>query len=1114
MGPGIGTRVRLAVLATVCGIVLFGGTWIGAAQAGSFSAESKADFDIRDSLIGDQPASATPQAALRIPSGARVAFDKQFGGPRSVAPTGRYLSSESKAGPEVAARAYLRQNADLFRMNAGDVQRLVVVAENSLVDSGATVMVYGQIDKGRTVFATRVTVTVDSAGRVLLVSGAFRPDASAPDSPFISAENAVGRAAENVGRPVSALHAKAYAGGASQRTVFENTVAVGVRSPSDISAELVSFPVPGGRQARLGWMTLVQESPLGWYESVVDAVSGELLYRRNLYRNSGPEGNVYTVQHPGITGAAQQIVPFNGWVTDRRTSGNNVNAYQDKDGNDASDFQPETPASGDAAYQHFDYTFTNAWGTATPTAPVGTDVTTDQAAVVTQLFYYANVYHDYFYGLGFTEANRNFQIDNFGRGGAGNDPVLAEADDSFMTKCCNANFGTPADGSSPRMQMFVGKKPDNNWMQRAMNGDTVFHESSHGLSHRLVGGGTLGSGAQTDAMGEGWGDFFATSYWNDPVYGEYNNGNMTTGIRGVAYDNSTLKYSGLCSGGCEEHDDGEIWATVLWDMRAKLVTKYGYDLLRPTSTPGSPKGNRRAEQLVVDAMLASGSSPDFLDMRDAILASDVARYSSSDTCLIWGVFAAREMGFNAVSNSQSSVTAGTNGPDACNPVASAGGPYSTPEGTDVALSAVATTESGDGPFTYAWDLDNDGQYDDATGKTPTFTQVGQDGVFTIGVKVTNGNGFSSTASTTVTVTNVKPSVSLASDSPRNENTLATVTGTVTDPGWLDILSATIDWGDGTSEPIAGTLENGRPDATLTFSVSHTYGDNSVPGGFTATVCANDDDSQTCQPISLVVQNVSPASAIDETGAILFNGVPAFLGQAGQPITFKGRSTDPGSDDLTLKWDFADSTPVVSTLYLVNGPAADGLPSPSIQPRDVTDTKQHTFAKACLYEIVYSSTDDDAGSSSDKAFVIMVGKADKIRSAGYWSVVYGGKGPKNLDKATLQCYLNIVDFMSSVFKEATDASTSAKAIAVLNVSDAGGAPKQLLDRQLLALWLNLVNGAVGYGELVDTDGNGTLDTAASTVLANAEAVRLNPASTSSELLAQKNILERVNLADGG
>ena len=37
----------------------------------------------------------------------------------------------------------------------------------------------------------------------------------------------------------------------------------------------------------------------------------------------------------------------------------------------------------------------------------------------TQMFYWTNVFHDRLYLLGFTEAARNFQHDNFGRGGLG-----------------------------------------------------------------------------------------------------------------------------------------------------------------------------------------------------------------------------------------------------------------------------------------------------------------------------------------------------------------------------------------------------------------------------------------------------------------------------------------------------------------------------------------------------------------------------------------------------------------------------------------------------------------------------------------------------------------------
>src|SRR5207253_10294109 len=74
-------------------------------------------------------------------------------------------------------------------------------------------------------------------------------------------------------------------------------------------------------------------------------------------------------------------------------------------------------------------------------------------AAVTQLFYWCNFMHDKLYELGFTEAAGNFQVNNFGRGGAGNDPVQADAQDGSGTD--NANFSTPSDGSSGRMQMYI-----------------------------------------------------------------------------------------------------------------------------------------------------------------------------------------------------------------------------------------------------------------------------------------------------------------------------------------------------------------------------------------------------------------------------------------------------------------------------------------------------------------------------------------------------------------------------------------------------------------------------------------------------------------------------------
>lgn len=74
-------------------------------------------------------------------------------------------------------------------------------------------------------------------------------------------------------------------------------------------------------------------------------------------------------------------------------------------------------------------------------------------AAIVNLFYQNNLIHDIFYNFGFTEAGRNFQFDNFGRGGAGGDEVLAQAQDGGGTN--NANMLTLQDGVNPQMQMYL-----------------------------------------------------------------------------------------------------------------------------------------------------------------------------------------------------------------------------------------------------------------------------------------------------------------------------------------------------------------------------------------------------------------------------------------------------------------------------------------------------------------------------------------------------------------------------------------------------------------------------------------------------------------------------------
>ena len=1078
--------------------------------AGRPATAGPADVDIRTARAYDVRPDSAQQAEIRALRPAKVQWNAAHGTPASVLRTRGYLTGPSGASAEQVARGFIDEHQRLYGLDDAEVRSLVRGSQYRTQHNGVTQLSLRQQDAGREVFGAIATFAVDRQGRLVSQSGVLVPDAAAHAAPTLSAAAAVNAAAADVGAAQSGpVTLRSSEGGARRRTSFTNGYAARLADPRPIGAELVTFPMPAGQPARIAWKVALEASDQADYEIVVDARSGAVLHRRNGYEHAGPEGNVYTSQNPTTT---QQITAFTGWVADRTTEGNNTNTYVDLDASNAVGYRPQTPASGDPGFQHFNYAFTNAYETSG-----GTDLTTDRDATLTQLFYWVNFSHDYLYGLGFDEKSGNFQRDNFGKGGAGNDPVLAEAyngygdgtqklcEDKDKTKILcrnNANFNTPADGTSPRLQVYVGATPLP-FRLSEMEGDTIVHEYAHGLSNRLVGDGKMGEGAQTGGMGEGWSDFMATSIFDDPVIFEYSGGTdgTTSGFRGVRYDTSTKKYSDLCKPDCQVHRDGEIWATALWAMRTKLRTKLG-----------DGPGKRQAEQLVVDGMKNTGTAPTFLTARDAILAADQTNNAGANACLIWGVFAAREMGFSAsTSSDQKTVTTATDGPAACTPTANAGGPYTTPEGTDEELDASASTPGGDGPLTYAWDLDGDGEYDDATGAKPSFANVGRDGSFPVAVKVTNANGFSATATSTVTVTNVAPTVgTITTDAPQDENSPVTISGTITDPGWADPLSATIDFGDANgAQALTGDEEHARPDGSISYSVKHTYGDD---GTFTIKVCAADDDaSDICSTATAQVRNVDPTATIGEAGTTDVNGAKILIAHAGEPVAFSGRSTDPGSDDLTLRWSWDDGDPLVdvSTPFLLDPPDADPDPSPSIDPRDVTDERSHAFGQACLFDVGFSALDDDGGAAADTISVLIAGNTSAGRPTGYWAQQYRQRGGVEIDSATLTCYLRIVGFVSRIYHEAKDASTFQKAQAILFDQGKAVSKRDQLDRDVLTAWLNFANGAVEWDELVDTNRDGVADTAFHAAMGQAESVRLAASSTGAQLDVQRAIVQSIN-----
>ena len=78
-----------------------------------------------------------------------------------------------------------------------------------------------------------------------------------------------------------------------------------------------------------------------------------------------------------------------------------------------------------------------------------------------------------------------------------------------------------------------------------------------------------------------------------------------------------------------------------------------------------------------------------------------------------------------------------------------------------------------------------------------------------------------------------------------------------------------------------------------------------------------------------------------------------------------------------------------TPYLNTPPSLpDPDPSPTINPRDVTDTQMHTFGDACLYTSSFSSADDDLGFSLvDTVNVLIVGNGTERMMSEHWRREY-------------------------------------------------------------------------------------------------------------------------------
>lgn len=205
----------------------------------------------------------------------------------------------------------------------------------------------------------------------------------------------------------------------------------------------------------------------------------------------------------------------------------------------------------------------------------------------------------------------------------------------------------------------------------------------------------------------------------------------------------------------------------------------------------------------------------------------------------------------------------------------------------------------------------------------------------------------------VTVRNVAPTISFDDVMRIDEDGIATLTGTIVDPGVLDNFTLDINWGHSRSPDNEPTFNfPARQSGTQNFTLTHRYLDNPDTGfaQVTATIKDKDGGEQTVST-EVYIDNVAPVVQFDSAPAIDENGV----------VTLSGTITDPGTLDtfqLDIDWGDSLSTPNFES-YLFNA--------------SVTGTQS--------FEFVHQYLDDNPSGSSVDSYSISAIVSDNDRGVG-------------------------------------------------------------------------------------------------------------------------------------
>jgi len=305
------------------------------------------------------------------------------------------LSESSFGSADELARSFLRDHNPIFGLTSREVRNLKLGNEDN--DQGTTFLNYNQMINGVAVFQGQMQIAVNSVGQVMSVmAGQVVPNGKVDTNPTIPEADALATAFKYAGRQAPESFDLIEGRSASNDSArFRNPLGSNF---DDVLSSLCVMRV--GDEGVLAWHIYVDAGSSEWYEICLDATSGALLLRYNLYADvaQGTVARRDPISTPRTLESFVGDTTINtaaGWMgTSTVSTGNNVEAYLDTDANNTPDNNNTTGLSNghaSSSTQNFTFPFT-----------LGVDPRTQRPASVTNLFYFCNIMHDFVYRLGFT----------------------------------------------------------------------------------------------------------------------------------------------------------------------------------------------------------------------------------------------------------------------------------------------------------------------------------------------------------------------------------------------------------------------------------------------------------------------------------------------------------------------------------------------------------------------------------------------------------------------------------------------------------------------------------------------------------------------------------------